>query len=159
MTPMLQDSLRTGAITVVHARWLGERRFEVGKPDGATVILDGAAAAGPGPVDSVLGALAAWAAIDVVEYANRRRTPVEGLEVEVTALRQAMPPRRVLRAQIAFRLRGITLEPDHASRAVALSFGRYCSVAASLAPDIELEVSVQLNDAPPRAVEFRRIAE
>ena len=99
---------------MVQARWLGERRYAVGKPDGAAAIIDGAGAAGPGPVDSMLGALAACSGIDVVEYLAKRRTPVVRFEVEVVATRSGAVPRRVLGGRVEFRLSGNAIEADDA---------------------------------------------
>jgi putative redox protein len=150
---MITESQQPAAtVTVVQARWLGERRYAVGKPDGATAVIDGAGAVGPGPIDSVLGALAACSGIDVVEYLAKRRTPVEAFDVEVTAIRRGTAPRRVLSAGLEFRLDGRAIEAEHAERAVALAFGRYCSVAASLAPDIAFELTLRLNGGEPRPV-------
>jgi hypothetical protein len=43
--------------TTVHATWRGERRYEIGRPGGPSVIVDAAGEAGLGPVDTMLGAL------------------------------------------------------------------------------------------------------
>jgi uncharacterized OsmC-like protein len=50
--------------TTVYATWRGERRYEIGRPGGPAVTIDAAGQQGLGPVDTMLGALAACAAID-----------------------------------------------------------------------------------------------
>jgi putative redox protein len=131
--------------TTVHATWKGERRYEIGRPGGPSVTIDGAAQAGLGPVDTMLGALAACSAIDVVEYLAKRRTPAERLTVRVDAERCGSVPRRVLQARLEFAIDGVGIDAPHAQRAIALSFRTYCSVSASLAPDLTLETRLVLN--------------
>jgi putative redox protein len=133
--------------TTVYATWQGERRYEIGRPGGPSVTIDGAAQAGLGPVDTMLGALAACSAIDVVEYLAKRRTPVERLAVRIDAERCGSVPRRVLRARLEFAIDGAGIDAAHAERAIALSFRTYCSVSASLAPDLALETRLLLNGA------------
>jgi uncharacterized OsmC-like protein len=52
-----------------------------------------------------------------------------------------------VRALLDFHIEGVSIEPEHAKRAVRLAVESYCSVASSLAPDIVLETSVVLNGA------------
>jgi uncharacterized OsmC-like protein len=67
------------------------------------------------------------------------------LRVEVTGVRREKPPRRFTRIELDFRIEGATVERVHAERGLNLAFAGYCTVAASLAPDIELWASVTLN--------------
>jgi putative redox protein len=138
--------------TTVHASWRGARRYEIGRPGGPAVTIDAAGEAGLGPVDTMLGALAACSAIDVVDYLAKRRTPVERLDVRVDAERRATAPRRLLRARLQIVLDGHGIEVNHAERAIALSFQTYCSVSASLAPDLVIESQLVLNGMTHPAV-------
>jgi putative redox protein len=122
------------------------------------VAIDAAGEAGLGPVDTMLGALAACSAIDVVDYLAKRRTPAQGLEVRVDAERRATPPRRVLAARLEFRIDGAGIEPAHAERAIALSIRTYCSVSASMAPDLGLDTVLVLNGRPHPPVSHRGVA-
>lgn len=131
--------------TTVHAAWRGDRRYEIGRPGGPSVTIDASGQVGLGPVDTMLGALAACSAIDVVEYLAKRRTPANRLEVRVDAERNATVPRRVLRARLEIAVDGDGIDAHHAERAIALSFQTYCSVSASLAPDLLLESRLVLN--------------
>ena len=144
----LGDGTERPTSTTVLASWRGERRYEIGRPGGPTVTIDAAGEAGLGPVDTMLGALAACSAIDVVEYLTKRRTPPERLDVRVEAERNCSAPRRVLRARLEIAIDGADVEAHHAERAIALSFQTYCSVSASLAPDLRLESRLVLNGEP-----------
>jgi putative redox protein len=133
--------------TTVHASWRGARRYEIGRPGGPAVTIDAAGEAGLGPVDTLLGALAACSAIDVIDYLVKRRTPATRLDVRVDAERRQSAPRRLLRARLVIELDGEGIETNHAERAIALSFQTYCSVSASLAPDLVIESQLVLNGA------------
>ncbi|MCY7379128.1 MAG: OsmC family protein [Gemmatimonadaceae bacterium] len=134
--------------TTVGATWRGGRRYDIARPGGPTTTIDGAGEAGTGPVDTLLGALAACAAIDVEDYLVKRRTPPERLTVTVRAERRAELPRRIMSAHLEFAIDGAGVEPAHAARAVALAVDRYCSVAASLAADIVIGRSMIVNGVP-----------
>ncbi len=137
--------------TTVVATWRGGRRYDVARPGGPVTTIDGAGEAGTGPVDTLLGALAACSAIDVEDYLVKRRTPPERLTVTVRAERRAELPRRVMSAHLEFAIDGAGVEPAHAARAVELAVDRYCSVAASLASDIVIGRDVIVNGVPVSA--------
>jgi putative redox protein len=141
--------LPSGVIrTAVRAHWRGEQRYDISHDDGPIATIDGNRAAGPGPVGALLGALAACSSMDVVSYLEKRRTPVQQLEIVVHAERRATAPRRVLSALLEFQIRGEAIDVVHASRAIDLAIQTYCSVASSLAPDIVIETQLVLNDEP-----------
>ncbi len=130
------------------AQWQGGRRFDFGRSDGPVVRVDGDAATGPSPVDTLLGALASCAAVDVVDILAKRRTPVATLEVRVDAQRANSIPRRLTHVVLAFRITGEGIEREHAERAIELSVTRYCSVRDSLDPNLPIEWTLALNDSP-----------
>ena len=138
--------------TIVRTRWRGEQRYDVARDDGPAITLDGSRVAGPGPVDALLGAFAACASMEVVDYLAKRRTPVADLDIVVDAERRATAPRRVVAIRLAFHLHGATIEQVHATRAITLAVQTYCSVATSLAPDIVIETQLILNDETHPAV-------
>jgi putative redox protein len=130
---------------VVRAVWAGDYRFDTGRPGGPTARLDGNGETGQSPPDALLSALAACSAIDVVDILAKRRTPVERLAVDVEGERREDIPRRFVRLTLTYNVDGAGVEAVHAERAVALAFEKYCSVAASLAPDIVAETIVVTN--------------
>ena len=131
-------------ITTTRAVWRGEHRFDAG-PEGRTVSVDADAKTAPGPVETLLNALATCSGVDVLDILAKRRTPAERFVVNVRATRRTEAPRRVQRLDIEFHVDGAGIEADHAERAIELSFEKYCSVAASLAPDIVAETTLVLN--------------
>jgi putative redox protein len=130
---------------VISATWVDEHRFDTGRPDGPVARLDGSGQSGQSPPDALLSALAACSGIDLVDILAKRRTPVERLVIDVEGERRETMPRRFLRLRISYYVDGSGIEAVHAERAVALAFEKYCSVAASLAPDIVVETRVVVN--------------
>jgi putative redox protein len=131
---------------VVRAVWAGEHRFDTARTDGSPGMrLDGSAATGQTPPDALLSALAACSGIDVVDILAKRRTPVERLAIEVRAARREELPRRFEHITITYEIEGAGIERAHAERAVQLAFEKYCSVAATFAPDIQVESVIVLN--------------
>ena len=131
-------------ITRTQVAWRGDRLFDAG-PAGRTHRIDAAAKEAPGPVETLLNAIATCAGVDVVDIIAKRKTPVERMTIHVAAERRPEAPRRVRRLDIEFRIDGAGIEREAAERAIHLSIERYCSVAASLAADIVTEVSLTLN--------------
>jgi len=129
----------------VRAVWVGEHRFDTGRPDGPTARFDGSAKSGQNPVDALVSALAACTGIDVVDILGKRRTPPERLVVDAFAERRAEHPRRVERVRLTFTVDGEGVEIVHTERAVALALTKYCSVAATLAPGVVVETIVVVN--------------
>lgn len=130
---------------MIRAVWQGERRFDAGRVGQPAARIDGDAATAQSPPDALLSALATCGAIDVVDILAKRRTPVTALEVEVVGERRPTQPRRFTAIDLTFHITGLEVERIHAERAVALSMERYCTVAASLAPDIVVRTVVVLN--------------
>jgi putative redox protein len=131
-------------LTKTEVIWRGERMFDAG-PAGRTHRIDGASKEAPGPVETLLSAIATCSSLDVIDIIAKRKVPVERLTVNVTAERRSEFPRRVDRLLLEFRIDGAGIEREHAERAIQLSYERYCSVAASLAPDIVTETALTLN--------------
>ncbi|MEO8336078.1 MAG: OsmC family protein [bacterium] len=137
MTSVIRQSVR--------ANWRGEQQYEISREGAPPITIDGNRTAGPGPVEALLGALAACSSMDVIEYLSKRRTPAASLEIDVDGVRRGVAPRRLLSARLTFRLGGEGIEAHHAERAISLALETYCSVASSLAPDVVIETQLILN--------------
>src|SRR4051812_27185197 len=138
-------------ITRSHAVWRGEMLFDAGA-DGRTHRIDANSKTAPSPVETLLGSLGTCTASDVVDILAKQRTPAKRLEVDVVATRRADFPRRVMQLDVTFTIDGPGIEPAQAERAIALSFEKYCTVAASLAGDIELTSVLVLDGKPGHPV-------
>jgi len=135
-----------GAPSFVSVAWGGDQRFEFGRPNRPWVTLDGRGQAGPSPFDALLGAIASCAAIDVVVILEKRRTPARSLQVEVVAMRAEGVPRRMLSAELHFRIAGAGIEKEQAERAIDMSINKYCSVRSSLDPGAPVSWTLALSE-------------
>ncbi len=129
----------------VRVVWAGGHEFDTGRVGGPTARIDGRGVTAQTPPDALLSALATCSAIDVVDILAKRRTPANSLTVDVTWKRRAEPPRRFEHVVVTYHVTGPGIERVHAERAIQLAFEKYCSVSASLAPDIVVETSLTLN--------------
>ena len=145
MTSPTQPTAPAGpVITKTEVTWRGERLFDAG-PSGRQHRIDAGAKEAPGPVETLLGSIATCSSVDIIDIIAKRKTPVERLSVTVVGERRPEYPRRLMKLHLEFRIEGAGIEREHAERAMQLSFERYCSVAASLAPDIEVDATLVLN--------------
>lgn len=136
----------------VSATWRGDHQFDAGRPNGEMARIDGEGVSAQSPPDALLSALATCSGVDVVDILAKRRTPVEALVVEVVGHRRETMPRRFVRIELTYRVDGAGIEAVHAERSVRLAFEKYCSVSASLAPDIEIVATVVVNGAEGPAI-------
>jgi len=132
-------------VNKVVVRWDGDHRFDGSRLGSEKSIrIDADAVTGPGPVDTLLCALASCTSVDVVDILEKRRTPVQGLTVEVTGERANATPARLTRVILTYRMRGVGIERVHAERAIELAVTKYCSVRDSLDPNLPVEWVLEL---------------
>lgn len=130
----------------VHVVWDGDHRFDAGRPGGVSHRIDASAQTGPSPVDTLLNALAACTAVDVVDILTKRRTPVRSLEVDVEGARSAATPARLVGILLTYRMAGAGIERVHAERAIDLAVTKYCSVRDSLDPNLPVRWALELEE-------------
>jgi putative redox protein len=143
----VSDAPKVKPPSKVTVRWDGEQRFDAhvtGKKE--TIRMDGNRDAGPSPVDTLLGALAACTGVDVTDILAKRRTPVEGMSISVTGERATTTPARVTKVLLEFRIRGKGIERVHAERAIELAVTKYCSVRDTLDPNMPIEWTLALEE-------------
>ncbi len=124
--------------------WERELIFHGGARDGPEIVIDGDNAAGPGPMMSLLLAAGACTGSDVVVILEKMRVGLRQLRIEVSGVRREQEPRRYTAIHFDFHLAGEGLDETRARRAIDLSLEKYCSVVASLAPDIAITYGLAL---------------
>jgi len=132
----------------VIVRWKGEgtMAFEGGKAKGGpTITIDNTGKAEPGPVDTVLIALAACTAEDVLNILAKRRTPATRVQVEVEGKRAHATPARLTHIHLRYVVDGDGIDRANTLRGIELAVTKYCSVRDSLDKSIEVEWSLVLN--------------
>lgn len=94
------------------------------------------------PVESLLSALAACGAVDIVEILKKRKKSIVSFTIETEGTRRDTPPRSFT----AIHCRYIIVSPDvleeELYKTAKLSLEKYCSVADSLKASITFSVEV-----------------
>lgn len=133
-----------GPTAVGSLRWDGGQRFK-GTSGETTTAFDGENVAAPSPVQALLLAGGSCTGIDVVLILEKMRIILRSLRVECRGERRETHPRRFESVHYTFIAAGEGLDSDKLERAVALSVEKYCSVLASLAPDIRVTHEVRVD--------------
>lgn len=125
-------------------RWRHQLVFEGSGPGRPPLTIDGDSAAGTSPVELLLVACATCAGADIVGILEKMRVRLEALDIEAVGIRREDHPRRLTAIRLRFSVRGAGANETKVRRAVALSLDKYCSVMASLAPDIRVDCDVAI---------------
>jgi putative redox protein len=94
--------------------------------------------AGPNPVQTVLAALGACSAMDVISILRKKRQRVTGYEVHLQGERRAEHPRIFTRIEVVHLVHGHDLSADAIAEAIRLSDTKYCSVHGMLQATAEI---------------------
>ena len=133
-----------GTAPEITMRWRERQLFEAGPPGRPAVLVDGDSAVAVSPVELLLVAAATCTATDVVSILEKQRVRLRSLEVGLRGTRRDEHPRRYTALHFVFSLSGDGADDVKARRAIDLSLEKYCSVVASLAPDIRVTYDVAL---------------
>lgn len=120
--------------------------FELENEAGVTCGLDaspeiGGTQKGLRPMELLAGSLAGCAAIDMLSVLRKQRLNPEKLKVRIEAVRRQTIPAAFDSIHLIVET-DADLPPDRLERAVRLTLDKYCSVAASLSPDITLTFEI-----------------
>lgn len=125
-------------------RWKAGLQFEGSGAGRPPLLTDGDAGVATSPVELLLVAAASCTASDIVLILRKQRVALEALEVHVRGTRRETEPRRFTAIAFQFTVRGQGADEPKVRRAIDLSLEKYCSVIASLAPDISLGYDVTI---------------
>jgi len=98
------------------------------------------------PVELLLIALGSCTAVDVVSILAKKREKVTNYRVEVTGTRAADHPRKFTMMEVRHILRGHNLSAKAVEQAIELSEEKYCSVAATFRPTVEIVSSYEITN-------------
>lgn len=98
------------------------------------------------PMENLLASVAACSALDVVPILKKQRQQLDDIEIKVTGNRHKVEEVKPFKdIHIHFILKG-KIDPKKAEKAVALSVEKYCSVHASLDPNIRVTHGFEIVD-------------
>jgi putative redox protein len=119
-------------------------------PSGHAIALDtdGERSSAPSPVELLLVALGSCTATDVAGILAKKRQHVTSYVVEVSGTRRDEYPRRYTSMKVHHILTGKSLSPKAVAQAIELSDTKYCSVAATLRPTVEIQSSFEIIEDP-----------
>src|SRR5215203_5225141 len=134
----------TGAKAIV--RFVSEDLFLGITPSGHALPLDTdkERSSAPSPVELLLVALGSCTATDVAGILAKKRQHVTSYVVEVTGTRRDEYPRKYTSMKVHHILTGKSLSPAAVAHAIELSDTKYCSVAATLRPAVEIQTSFEI---------------
>ena len=90
------------------------------------------------PMELLLIALGGCTGVDVISIMQKKRQDVTDYRIEVSGERRAEHPRAYTRMNVRHVMRGRNLSEKALVMAIELSEAKYCSVAATLRPTVEI---------------------
>jgi putative redox protein len=100
------------------------------------------------PVELLLVALGSCTATDVASILKKKRQRVTNYTIEVSGERRADYPRSYTSMHVRHIITGIDISPKAVAQAIELSETKYCSVAATLRPQVEIQSTFEIIEAP-----------
>lgn len=119
-------------------------------PGGRALVLDtnSQRSSGPSPVELLLVALGSCTATDVVSILKKKRQHVTSYTVEISGERRSEPPRSYTSMKVHHVLTGRSISPTAVAHAIELSDTKYCSVADTLRPKVEIQSTFEIIEEP-----------
>lgn len=118
----------------------GEDLFVGISPSGHALALDTnhERSSAATPVELLLIALGSCTAVDVISILRKKRERVTDYQVEVRGRRRTEYPRSFTHMEVKHIVRGHQVSEKAVAQAIELSETKYCSVAATLRPGVEI---------------------
>jgi putative redox protein len=76
--------------------------------------------------------------VDVIEILRKKREHVTAYRAEITGTRRVEHPRAYTQMRVHHIVKGRSVSPKAVAHAIELSETKYCSVAATLRPTVEI---------------------
>jgi putative redox protein len=124
----------------------GDDLFVAVTPSGHAQALDTnhERASAATPVELLLIALGSCTAVDVISILRKKREQVTDYRVEVRGERRGEHPRAFTRMEVRHIVRGRRISEKALAQAIELSETKYCSVAATFRPTVEIVSSYEI---------------
>jgi len=134
-------------------RFVSDDLFVGITPSGHSITLDtdSSRSIAPSPTELLLLAAGACTATDVASILTKKRQQVTGYVIEVSGVRRDDFPRRYTSMKVHHILTGRNLSRNAVAQAIELSDTKYCSVAATLRPGVEIQTSFEIIEDSPDA--------
>ncbi len=127
--------------------WCGSGLYvgiDSGKHSVVVSTQDEANRVGMKPADLLLVALASCTAVDVVSILAKKRTPLASMEIHAEGVQADEPPYAFRSIHLNYRVQGTALTEEGVHQAIEVAEGKYCSVSASLKPQVRVTTSFEI---------------
>jgi len=127
-------------------KFVGDDLFVGISPSGHAVTLDTdhERSSAPSPVELLLVALGSCTGIDVISILQKKRMKVSAYHIDVSGERREEHPRSYKFMNVHHVLTGKNISPQAVEQAIELSETKYCSVAATLRPTVEIHSTFEI---------------
>jgi len=98
----------------------------------------------PSPMELLLIALGSCTAVDVATILKKKRQDVRDYRIEVRGFRREEHPRSYERLEVHHIVTGRSISERSVAQAIELSETKYCSVAATFRPTVEIVSTFQV---------------
>jgi len=131
----------------VQLKYRGDQEYTSENASGNEVDIDMFASdkKAQSPTELLLSATVACAAVDIVSMIKKKRKTLIHFEGTAEGERREEHPRKFVKIHIGYDITSPDLGEDEAKKIVALAVEKYCSVASSLDPAIELTHGVNIS--------------
>lgn len=109
-----------------------------------TIDTDRTRNSAPSPMELLLLALGSCTGVDVVSILRKKRQQVTDYRVEVRGQRREQHPRSYQRMEVHHIVTGRNISERSVAQAIDLSEQKYCSVAGTLRPTVEIVSSFEI---------------
>ena len=129
-------------------QYAGDDYFVAVPPSGHALTLDlkGDRSNGAGPLELLLVALGGCTGADVISVLHKKRQQVTDYKIEVRGERREEFPKSFTKMEVKHIVRGYGISPDALAKAIELSESKYCSVAATLRPAVEIVSTYEIHE-------------
>jgi putative redox protein len=123
------DAVTIRTAQLVHE---GAAQFRASTGTGRTIEFGDAATGALSPVETVLAALAACTAMDVISIAEKKRQTIDAYRINVRGDQRDEYPQVYTEIEVVHEVSGVDISEAAIRRAIELSATKYCPVNAML---------------------------
>jgi putative redox protein len=134
----------------VHVTWLQDLQFVGTDSTRHSLVMSppGDNSVGMKPSELLLMALAGCTGVDVANILRKKRVQLNHLRISVSGEQDPTPPWAFRKMHIHYQASGKGLTSEAMEQAIRLSEEKYCSVAATFQPSVELTRDFELVQIP-----------
>ena len=128
--------------------YAGNEYFIGVPPSGHAIPIDVSSerSSASGPLELLLVALGGCTGTDVISVLHKKRQQVTDYRIEVRGERRDEYPKSFKRVEVRHILRGRGISEEAVAKAIDISITKYCSVAATLRPTVEIVTSFEIHE-------------